>query len=151
MCGDPMPYDGFVPPPTLLATVHSDGLIIASTVLRRGSCARSNGPGRAADQHAADPRTSMRVSDDRSLTSDSDDREPAAERPRPTESVPVADWQVQMLCKLLDALGLISPAQRRRAIEDVAGRSVQSLRDLSRDEAIRVLFHLAEPRCDRPE
>lgn len=57
---------------------------------------------------------------------------------------PVADWQVDLLRKALDARGLTQMADRQQAIQAAAGRSVNSLRDLSHDEALSVLSRLGK-------
>ncbi len=55
---------------------------------------------------------------------------------------PIADWQIDLLRKALDARGLATMTDRQRAIESSAGRAVESLRDLTHDEAMRVLTQL---------
>jgi len=57
---------------------------------------------------------------------------------------PIADWQVGLLRKALDARGLTTMVDRRRAIESAAGRAVESLRALRHDEVMRVLSQLGE-------
>lgn len=57
---------------------------------------------------------------------------------------PITDWQVDLLRKALDARDLITMAERQRAIESAAGRSVESLRALTHEEALRVLSRLGQ-------
>ena len=81
------------------------------------------------------------MSDDLSLFGDD---EPAVPRAQVSAPAPIADWQVDLLRKALDARGLTSMSDRRRAVEGAAGRSVESLRALTHDEAISVLNRLGE-------
>ncbi|MCR6033652.1 hypothetical protein GGQ22_19785 [Nocardioides sp. zg-579] len=76
------------------------------------------------------------MSDELSLFGDDD---PA--RPQPPESAPapIADWQVDLLRKTLDARGLTAMGDRQNAIELASGRSVDSLRALTHEEALRAL------------
>lgn len=63
----------------------------------------------------------------------------------------VANWQVDLLRKALDRRGLTSMADRQKSIEAAAGRSVESLRTLTHDEAMAVLTRLGPaPASDRP-
>ncbi len=55
---------------------------------------------------------------------------------------PIADWLVDSLKEALTARGLASMAERQQAIEAVAGRPVDSLRSLTRAEALRALSQL---------
>lgn len=57
-------------------------------------------------------------------------------------SPPVSDWQVDLLRKALDARGLTDQKARRELIEQHAGRSLASLRDLTSEEALRVITAL---------
>lgn len=89
------------------------------------------------------------MSDDLSLFGDD---APAA----PSEPVralsPIADWQVDLLRRALDASGLTSMAERQRAIGSTAGRAVESLRALSNEEALHVLSRLGQqPSTGRAE
>ncbi|MCL3836268.1 hypothetical protein [Aeromicrobium duanguangcaii] len=63
---------------------------------------------------------------------------------RPDLPTPISDWQVDLLRKALDARGLTGMTDRQKAIEAAAGRPVESLRSLTRDEALQVLSRLAE-------
>ncbi len=81
------------------------------------------------------------MSDDLSLFGDD---EPAAPRTQVSEPATIADWQLGLLRKALDARGLVSMEDRQRAIEAAAGRSIESLRALTHDEAIMVLNRLGE-------
>ena len=64
----------------------------------------------------------------------------------PTQAVtapsPVADWQVDLLRKALDAQGLTGMTERRSAVENAVGRQVESLRQLSSEEALSALSKL---------
>lgn len=55
---------------------------------------------------------------------------------------PIADWQVDLLRKLLGSQGLETMAERQRAIEAAAGRPVDSLRALTHQEALTVAERL---------
>lgn len=55
----------------------------------------------------------------------------------------IADWQVAEIRRRLDALGLDSMDVRQSAVEQVVGRSLGSLRDLSPSEGTVVLEGLA--------
>jgi DNA polymerase-3 subunit epsilon len=81
------------------------------------------------------------VSDDLSLFGD-EPSPPSAETP--AAPTPIADWQVDLLRKALDARGLTSMDDRQRAIESAAGRSVESLRALTHDEGLQVLSRLGQ-------
>lgn len=72
-----------------------------------------------------------------------DDPRPAA-TPPVAEPTPIADWQRDLIRKALDARNLDSMDDRQQAVEAAAGRPVASLRDLTHDEAIRVLNRLGE-------
>src|SRR4051794_26023970 len=74
-----------------------------------------------------------------SLFGDDQSNEPV----QPVRSeAPIADWLVDLLRKALTARGLTTVAERRKAIEGVAERPVESLRSLTRAEALRVLERL---------
>lgn len=60
------------------------------------------------------------------------------------EPTPIADWQRDLIRRALDARHLTSMEDRQQAVEAAAGRTVSSLRDLTHDEAIRVLNRLGE-------
>lgn len=79
------------------------------------------------------------------------DEPPAAPAPVDLAPSPIADWQRDLIRKALDARGLASMEDRQCAVAGAAGRDVASLRDLTHDEAIRVLNRLGatEPRGDR--
>jgi hypothetical protein len=79
------------------------------------------------------------VSGDLSLFGDDQPLEPTP--PVPTE-LPIADWLVDALREALTARGLATMAERQQAIEAVAGRPVDSLRSLTRAEALRILSTL---------
>ena len=76
------------------------------------------------------------------------DDEPALPQHQVSAPASVADWQVDLLRKALDARGLTSMEDRKRAVEGAAGRTVRTLRDLTHDEAIRVLNRLGEASRD---
>ncbi|MDQ6525542.1 hypothetical protein RB608_18125 [Nocardioides sp. LHD-245] len=79
------------------------------------------------------------MSDDLSLFGD--DEQPGPQSVEPV-AAPVADWQIALLRKALDARGLTSMTDRQRAIEAVAARPVESLRALTHEEALTVLTRL---------
>lgn len=58
---------------------------------------------------------------------------------------PIDDWRVDQLRRALDARGLITMADRQRAVEDAVGRQVDSLRSLTRKEATRVIAEFDPP------
>ncbi|MBE7325175.1 hypothetical protein IEQ44_10960 [Nocardioides sp. Y6] len=64
---------------------------------------------------------------------------PTPPTPKPT---PVADWQVDLLRKTLDARGLADQRERQSLIEQHAGRPLTALRDLTSEEALRVITAL---------
>lgn len=88
------------------------------------------------------------MSGDLSLFGDDDDAEPSAPvQPAPTEAS-IPDWLVNQLREALTARGLTATPERQQAVEDLAGRPVESLRSLTRAEAMRALERLssqAEP------
>ena len=81
------------------------------------------------------------MSGDLSLFGDDEPDEPAT--PVRTEA-PIADWQVDLLRKALDARNLTGQAERREAIETAAERPVESLRSLTHEEALRVLSRIGQ-------
>ncbi|MAY97870.1 MAG: hypothetical protein CMH84_15255 [Nocardioides sp.] len=81
------------------------------------------------------------MTEDLSLFGDDESATPPVQE---TGSTSIADWQVDLLRKALDARGQQSMAERKLAIEAAAGRSVDSLRALSHDEALRVLSQLGQ-------
>ena len=82
------------------------------------------------------PHSIARVSGDLSLFGDDQPDEPL--QPIRTEAS-IADWLVDAIREAMTARGLTTMAERQHAIEAVAGRSVESLRSLTRAEALRVL------------
>lgn len=87
------------------------------------------------------------MSDDLSLFGDDDPGlpEPTA-APSQRAPAPVSDWQIDLIRKALDARGLAEMAARQERVEQVVGRALASLRDLSSEEALAVLSGLgAEP------
>lgn len=81
------------------------------------------------------------MSDDLSLFGDDSPTAPEAVTAAPA---PIADWQVDLLRKALDARGLTEMEHRQAAIQLAAGRAVESLRALTHDEALRVLSKLGQ-------
>ncbi|MCZ2839931.1 hypothetical protein [Modestobacter sp. VKM Ac-2985] len=79
------------------------------------------------------------MSGDLSLFGDDPPDEPA--QPVPAEAS-IADWLVDAIREALTARGLVTMAERQETIESVAGRPVESVRSLTRGEALRVLNHL---------
>lgn len=71
---------------------------------------------------------------------------PKSELARADREAPIAEWQVTLLRQALDARSLTSMADRRKAIEDYAGRPVASLRELTGGEALRILARIGEER-----
>ena len=87
------------------------------------------------------------VSDDLSLFGDDAPSVPV--KPATTVTT-IADWQIDLLRKALDARGLTTMFDRQQAVESAAGRAVQSPRALTHDEAMRVLTQLGQaPASDR--
>src|SRR5690349_9247267 len=78
------------------------------------------------------------MSDDLWLFGD-DDLAPAPAPAAPTASTSAAKWQVDMLRKALDGRGLTLMTERQAAIEAAVGRKVESLQQLTSDEALRAL------------
>ena len=72
----------------------------------------------------------------------SDADEPVEETSR---AAPAAGWQVDLLRGLLDAQGYSSMTDRQRAIEAVVDRPVESLRALTRGEALLAAEGLGTP------
>lgn len=70
--------------------------------------------------------------------------DPQVAPPQVAAPAPIADWQRDLIRKALDARGLTAIEDRQRAVEGAAGREVATLRDLTHDEAIRVLNRLGE-------
>ena len=87
------------------------------------------------------------MSDDLSLFGDD---EPAAPPPQEPAPAPVADWQIDLLRKALDARGLTTMAERQQAIETATGRPVESLRALTQEEALSVLNRLGQAPTKKP-
>jgi DNA polymerase-3 subunit epsilon len=80
------------------------------------------------------------VNDELSLFGD----DPARTVPAAPVATPIADWQVDLLRKALDARGLTGMDERQTAIEAAAGRAVESLRALTHDEGLQVLSRLGQ-------
>ena len=93
-------------------------------------------------------RSLEHVSDDLPLFGDDEPSEPA---PLVRPETPIAEWQVELLRRALDARSLTDMSDRRQQIEDLAGRPVASLRELTADEAMTVLAALGRtPPAARP-
>jgi hypothetical protein len=89
------------------------------------------------------------VPDDLSIFGDDEQAPTSVHAVTPTA---IADWQIDLLRKALDARGLTSMLERQQAIEAAAGRPVESLRALTHEEGLRVLSHLGqEHRAGRAE
>lgn len=73
-----------------------------------------------------------------------DDPRQVEEKPENDPAMAVA-WQRDLIRKSLDALGLATTQARRQAVEQAAGRPVQSLSELTHDEALVVLKELGRP------
>ena len=67
------------------------------------------------------------------------DPEPEQVHSQPSVAQGLPDWQMKALRKLLDDLGLVTMSERQSVVEELAGRSVPSLRDLTFGEANQVL------------
>jgi hypothetical protein len=76
------------------------------------------------------------VSGDLSLFGDDPPEDPV--QPAPPEA-PIADWLVNDIRAALTARGLTTMAERQETIEAAVGRHVESLRSLTRAEALRAL------------
>ncbi len=63
-------------------------------------------------------------------------------QPVPAEA-PIADWLVNDIRTALTTRGLMTMPERQQAIEAIVDRSVESLRLLTRAEALQVLSSLA--------
>ncbi len=79
------------------------------------------------------------MSGDLSLFGDDEHDEPAQ---RVLAEAPIADWLVEQLREALTTRGLTTTAERQHAIEAAAQRPVESLRSLTRSEALRILEQL---------
>jgi hypothetical protein len=88
------------------------------------------------------------VSGDLSLFGDDQSDEPL--QPVRTEAS-IADWLVDSLREALTARGLVTMVERQQAIEAIAGRPVESLRSLTRAEALRVLSGLTPLQAPQQE
>ena len=86
------------------------------------------------------------MSGDLSLFGEEPPEEPV--QPVPTEA-PIADWLVKDIRAALTARDLATMAERQLAIEAAVGRPVESLRSLTRAEALRVLSALTAPQTRR--
>jgi hypothetical protein len=89
------------------------------------------------------------VSGNLSLFGDDQPEEPV--QPVPTKAA-IADWLVNDIRTALTARGLTTMAARQQTIEAAVARPVESLRSLTRAEALRVLTMLgskAEPQTGR--
>ncbi|WP_459645759.1 hypothetical protein [Kineococcus sp. NUM-3379] len=73
-----------------------------------------------------------------------DDLEPAAVPAGDPAEELAAPWQIKLLREMLDAQGLKTMAERQQAIEAAAGHPVESLKALTRREALFVAEHLGE-------
>lgn len=80
------------------------------------------------------------MTDDLSLFGD----DPAPPAPGAPTVTPIADWQIDLLRKALDARGLTTMSERQSAIEADADRPVESLRALTHSEALQVLSRLGQ-------
>ena len=86
------------------------------------------------------------VSDELSLFGDEPAEEPL--QPVPT-AAPIADWLVDDIRTALTARGLTTMAERQHAIEVAVGRPIESLRSLTRAEALRALSLLGSESATR--
>ena len=89
------------------------------------------------------------MSGELSLFGEDPPREPA-QHPTAADQ-PLADWLVTSLRDALVAGGHVSTTERQAAIEAAVGRPVESLRSLTRGEALRALDQLAsKPSSAKP-
>jgi DNA polymerase-3 subunit epsilon len=72
-----------------------------------------------------------------------DDASPDEPTPPVATEAAIADWLVNDIRTALTTRGLTTMAERQEAIEAVVERPVESLRSLTRAEALRVLSSLA--------
>lgn len=72
-----------------------------------------------------------------------DDASPDEPAPPVATEATIADWLVNDIRTALTTRGLTTMAERQEAIEAVVERPVESLRSLTRAEALRVLSSLA--------
>ncbi|WP_166139833.1 hypothetical protein [Nocardioides ochotonae] len=70
--------------------------------------------------------------------------EPTPDAPIAPAVTPIAEWQINLLRKALDARSLTTMSERQSVIEAAAGRSVESLRALTHDEGLQVLSRLGQ-------
>jgi hypothetical protein len=87
------------------------------------------------------------VSGDLSLFGDEPLQEPV--QPVPSNA-PIADWLVNDIRAALDARGLTTMTERQQAIESAVERPVESLRSLTRAEALQVLTVLSSVSAAQP-
>lgn len=57
---------------------------------------------------------------------------------------PIATWQIDLLRKALDVRGLSGMRERQQLIEELAGRTVASLRELTGEEGLKILARLGD-------
>jgi len=84
------------------------------------------------------------MSDDVTLFGDPTPPAPTTPPPNTVDRLP--DWQVTSLREALDALELVTMDARKAVVEEIAGRPVRSLRDLTFAEARVVSEALAARR-----
>lgn len=104
-----------------------------NTCLRGGSAGFCPPPGPTSPPW---PTSVAFVSGTLSLFGDDPQGEPV---PPPPAEAPIADWLVDAIRTALTARGLTSMVERQQAIEASVERPVESLRSLTRAEALRVL------------
>lgn len=73
---------------------------------------------------------------------------PVSADPRASVQTPIANWQRDLIRKALDARGLVAMEERQQAVEEAAGRGVESLRALTHEEALVVLNRLGRSSTD---
>lgn len=64
------------------------------------------------------------------------------------QSAGLADWLVSQLRRALDSKGVTEMGDRQKIIEDLAGRPVGALRELTSSEARLLLEKLAESKAE---
>lgn len=77
--------------------------------------------------------------------------EPPSQSDRNTSQSRVAEWQLELIRKILDARGLTETAARRAVVEGAVGRSVESLRHLTFAEAHTVVEAISKRPNSTPQ
>lgn len=67
-----------------------------------------------------------------------DDEEPSQSATPPVVSASLPDWRIDQLRKALDGTGISDMAARQALVQRIVGRPVQSLRELTSPEAVKL-------------